>query len=199
MPSSKGKPTDPKLREEVKEEVKNETNKDGGGKGQWSAWKVSCFPRFRCQCHLVFGMSRIPCLLAVQASKLSKEYEKRGGDYENKAGTKNEPKKGAPQLKSGGKKQDEEEEEEEEKEEDKEEEEEDKKPKANTAKKAKLAKKTAGQLNREDAKEKEKTRSNTQVEKNLVKGTRKSERNAGKRKDYGEEGGVKEKKKEAKK
>ncbi|KAF9737986.1 hypothetical protein PMIN06_010460 [Paraphaeosphaeria minitans] len=172
MPSSKGKPTDPKLREEVKEEVKNETNKDGGGKGQWSAWK---------------------------ASKLSKEYEKRGGDYENKAGTKNEPKKGAPQLKSGGKKQDEEEEEEEEKEEDKEEEEEDKKPKANTAKKAKLAKKTAGQLNREDAKEKEKTRSNTQVEKNLVKGTRKSERNAGKRKDYGEEGGVKEKKKEAKK
>jgi hypothetical protein len=41
MPSSKGKPTDPKLREKVKEEVKNETNKDGGGKGQWSAWKVS--------------------------------------------------------------------------------------------------------------------------------------------------------------
>lgn len=60
MPSSKGKPTDPKLREEVKEsesnlipprsglgeadvllEVKNETNKDGSGKGQWSAWKVS--------------------------------------------------------------------------------------------------------------------------------------------------------------
>jgi hypothetical protein len=57
MPSSKGKPTDPKLREEVKEskssipvrierhsadnaEVKNETNKDGSGKGQWSAWKV---------------------------------------------------------------------------------------------------------------------------------------------------------------
>jgi hypothetical protein len=40
MVSSKGKPTDPKLREKVKEEVKNETNKDGGGKGQWSAWKV---------------------------------------------------------------------------------------------------------------------------------------------------------------
>ena len=40
-PSSKGKPTDPKLREKVKEDVKNETNKDGGGKGQWSAWKVS--------------------------------------------------------------------------------------------------------------------------------------------------------------
>lgn len=61
MPSSKGKPTDPKLREEVKEsewirtgllhtkdlaadafalEVQNETNKDGSGKGEWSAWKV---------------------------------------------------------------------------------------------------------------------------------------------------------------
>jgi hypothetical protein len=40
MPSSKGKPTDPKLREKVKEEVKKETNKDGSGKGQWSAWKV---------------------------------------------------------------------------------------------------------------------------------------------------------------
>lgn len=41
MPSSKGKPTDPKLRENMKEEIKNETNKDGGGKGQWSAWKAS--------------------------------------------------------------------------------------------------------------------------------------------------------------
>jgi hypothetical protein len=41
MVSSKGKPTDPKLREEVKEKVKNETNKDGSGKGQMSAWKVS--------------------------------------------------------------------------------------------------------------------------------------------------------------
>jgi hypothetical protein len=40
MPSSKGKPTDPKLREKVKEEVKNKPNSDGGGKGQWSAWKV---------------------------------------------------------------------------------------------------------------------------------------------------------------
>jgi hypothetical protein len=44
MPSSKGKPTDPKLREKVKEDVKNETNKDGSGKGQWSAWKVIQYP-----------------------------------------------------------------------------------------------------------------------------------------------------------
>jgi hypothetical protein len=62
MPSSKGTPTDPELREEIKEgsshqrptidplrqivlnflatEVKQETNKDGSGKGQWAAWKV---------------------------------------------------------------------------------------------------------------------------------------------------------------
>ena len=40
MPSSKGKPTDPKLREKVKEEVKQKPNKDGGGKGQMGAWKV---------------------------------------------------------------------------------------------------------------------------------------------------------------
>lgn len=35
MPSSKGKPTDPKLREQVKEEVKNKG--EGGAPGQWSA------------------------------------------------------------------------------------------------------------------------------------------------------------------
>ncbi|KAI1076857.1 hypothetical protein F5B20DRAFT_554044, partial [Whalleya microplaca] len=34
-----------------------------------------------------------------QASKLAKEYEKQGGDYENEAGSKNEPKKGAPESK----------------------------------------------------------------------------------------------------
>ncbi|KAF2131005.1 hypothetical protein P153DRAFT_257341, partial [Dothidotthia symphoricarpi CBS 119687] len=73
MPSSKGKPTDPKLREEVKEKVKGETNKDGGGKGQWSAWK---------------------------ATKLAKEYEKKGGSYENEEGSKNEPKKGTPKAKA---------------------------------------------------------------------------------------------------
>lgn len=69
MPSSKGKPTDPELREQLKEgesplrgerilettvnlsllsfchllEIKQEPNKSGGGEGQWSAWKV----RFR--------------------------------------------------------------------------------------------------------------------------------------------------------
>lgn len=58
-------------------DVKAETNKDGSGKGQWSAWK---------------------------ATKLSKEYEAKGGDYENEAGSKNEPVKGAPHAKSNEKK-----------------------------------------------------------------------------------------------
>ena len=60
MPSSKGKPTDPELREQLKEgsyahevqvthvhnltsyfkDIKQQPNKSGGGEGQWSAWKV---------------------------------------------------------------------------------------------------------------------------------------------------------------
>ncbi|KAK0709951.1 hypothetical protein B0T26DRAFT_652297 [Lasiosphaeria miniovina] len=72
MPSSKGTPTDPDLREQLKEEIKQEPNKSGDGKGQWSAWK---------------GM------------KLAKEYEKQGGDYEDQPGSKNKAKKGAPEAK----------------------------------------------------------------------------------------------------
>lgn len=41
---------------------------------------------------------------SLKASKLAKEYEKQGGEYENEAGSKNEPKKGAPQHKSESKK-----------------------------------------------------------------------------------------------
>ncbi|KAF2268142.1 hypothetical protein CC78DRAFT_613355 [Lojkania enalia] len=44
-----------------------------------------------------------------QASKLSKEYEKRGGGCENEPGSKNEPKKGTPKHKFTSKKQEEEE------------------------------------------------------------------------------------------
>ncbi|KAL9635854.1 MAG: hypothetical protein Q9164_003204 [Protoblastenia rupestris] len=126
MVSSKGKPTDPKLREEAKEglftivshcdlacklrfnansrdaDVKQMPNKDGGGKGQMAAWK---------------------------AGKISEEYEKRGGGYENEPGSKNEPSKGAPKAKSDDKK------EKEVKEQGGEEEKEDK-PKANSGKKA---------------------------------------------------------------
>ncbi|KAI4240326.1 MAG: hypothetical protein L6R42_011539, partial [Xanthoria sp. 1 TBL-2021] len=83
--------------------VKNETNKDGSGKGQMTAWK---------------GM------------KISKEYEKKGGDYENEAGSKNEPAKGAPESKS------EEEKKEETKGSDEKKEEKAEKPKANSGKKA---------------------------------------------------------------
>lgn len=93
MPSSKGKPTDPKLREKVKEDIKQKPNSDGGGKGQWSAWKVS--------------RARKPIRVATdkqQAAQLSKEYEAKGGGYENESGSKNEPKKGTPEPKSDSKK-----------------------------------------------------------------------------------------------
>ncbi|KAI4178827.1 MAG: hypothetical protein L6R41_008186, partial [Letrouitia leprolyta] len=93
----------PKLREEVKEDVKNETNKDGSGKGQMTAWK---------------GM------------KISKEYEKKGGDYENEAGSENKPAKGAPEPKSDEQKKDETKDGSDDKQEGKE------KPKANSGKKA---------------------------------------------------------------
>ena len=36
----------------------------------------------------------------TQAAKIGKEYEARGGDYENEAGSKNKPEKGPPQKKS---------------------------------------------------------------------------------------------------
>ncbi|RYP54454.1 hypothetical protein DL768_000760 [Monosporascus sp. mg162] len=77
MTSSKGKPTEPELREQLKEEIKQEPSKSGGGEGQWSAWK---------------------------ASKLAKEYEKRGGAYENEPGSKNEARRGAARPKSEAKK-----------------------------------------------------------------------------------------------
>lgn len=94
MPSSKGKPTDPKLREKVKEEIKNKPNSDGGGKGQWSAWKVG-------------SANDAQDMIAdtLKAAQLSKEYEARGGGYENEGGSKNEPKKGTPEPKSDQKKE----------------------------------------------------------------------------------------------
>ena len=62
-------------------EIKQEPNKSGDGVGQWSAWK---------------GM------------KLAKEYEAQGGNYENEAGSKNEPKKGKPKAKTAETKREEE-------------------------------------------------------------------------------------------
>lgn len=48
MPSSKGNPTDPELREKLKEEIKQQPNKSGGGEGQWAAWKVCLLTRSIC-------------------------------------------------------------------------------------------------------------------------------------------------------
>ncbi|OAL51139.1 hypothetical protein IQ07DRAFT_413446 [Pyrenochaeta sp. DS3sAY3a] len=177
MPSSKGKPTDPKLREKVKEDVKNETNKDGGGKGQWSAWK---------------------------AAKLSKEYEKKGGGYENEAGSKNEPKKGTPEKKPAAKKKAEEKAEEksdsssqhdEERDEEKKEDDAPKteqKPKANTG-----AKKSSAKNGTKT--EQTKKQSTTKVKgKEQVEATRKSSRIADNKKrttgDSDEEGSARAKK-----
>jgi len=70
MPSSKGEPTDPELREKIKEEVKNEEK--GGGKGSWSAWK---------------------------AGELARRYEAQGGDYKDTGDNKNKAQKGAPEKK----------------------------------------------------------------------------------------------------
>ncbi|EMD00707.1 hypothetical protein BAUCODRAFT_118453 [Baudoinia panamericana UAMH 10762] len=71
MPSSKGEPTDPQLREKVKEEVKSEEK--GGGPGKWSAWK---------------------------AGEMSKRYEAEGGDYKDTGDNKNKAKKGEPERKA---------------------------------------------------------------------------------------------------
>ena len=70
MPSSKGNPTDPELREKIKEEVKN--MEKGGGKGSWSAWK---------------------------AGEMAKRYEAQGGGYEDTGDHKNKSKKGPPEKK----------------------------------------------------------------------------------------------------
>ncbi|KAF1929360.1 uncharacterized protein M421DRAFT_30464, partial [Didymella exigua CBS 183.55] len=164
MPSSKGKPTDPKLREKVKEEVKQKPNKDGSGKGQMAAWK---------------------------AAEISKEYEKQGGGYENEAGSKNEPKKGAPEAKSDSKKKTEEKkadksESKDEEEEDDVEEEQDapasaQKPKANQGKKA--DKKDDGE-EKADSKKKaapKKAAAPKKEKKEPQEGTRRSSRTAAKR------------------
>lgn len=97
MPSSKGEPTDPELREKIKEEVKNEEKgkfvpislihsflfvlfgrsltrlySSGGGKGSWSAWK---------------------------AGELARRYEAQGGDYNDTGENKNKAQKGVPEKK----------------------------------------------------------------------------------------------------
>lgn len=70
MPSSKGEPDNPKLREQVKEEVKAMSK--GGGPGSWSAWK---------------------------AGELARRYEAKGGGYKDTGANKNKAQKGAPEPK----------------------------------------------------------------------------------------------------
>jgi len=70
MPSSKGEPDNPDLREKVKEEVKQMSK--GGGPGSWSAWK---------------------------AGELARRYEAQGGGYIDKGDHKNKSQKGAPEPK----------------------------------------------------------------------------------------------------
>ncbi|KIW96712.1 uncharacterized protein Z519_02103 [Cladophialophora bantiana CBS 173.52] len=70
MPSSKGNPTNPELREKIKEEVMN--MEKGGGKGSWFAWK---------------------------ASELARRYEAAGGDYEGTGDNNNKAQKGKPEKK----------------------------------------------------------------------------------------------------
>ncbi|KAI4137863.1 MAG: hypothetical protein L6R39_007065, partial [Caloplaca ligustica] len=120
-------------------DVKNETNKDGSGKGQMAAWK---------------GM------------KIAKEYEKKGGGYENEPGTENKPNKGPPESKSDEQKK-EEKGETKEGSDDKQDEKE--KPKANSGKKA------TGKKGESKAKAPKKAK------KTPTEGTRKSSRVAGKR------------------
>ncbi|KAL8920549.1 MAG: hypothetical protein Q9208_006171 [Pyrenodesmia sp. 3 TL-2023] len=152
----------PKLREEVKEDVKNETNKDGSGKGQMAAWK---------------GM------------KIAKEYEKKGGSYENEAGSENKPNKGAPEPKSDEQKDEETKDASDDKQEEEKKDEKKEKPKANSGKKA-TGKKEKGESKAKAPKKEKKT---------PTEGTRKSSRIGGKRSAPEEEEKTEEKKTPAKK
>jgi hypothetical protein len=76
-------------------EVKQQPNKDGSGKGQMAAWKVRIFlPQ------PTYNFTGVIANTPPQAAKIGKEYEARGGDYENEPGSKNKPEKGPPQKKS---------------------------------------------------------------------------------------------------
>ncbi|KAL8839393.1 MAG: hypothetical protein Q9170_001787 [Blastenia crenularia] len=112
----------------------------------------------RSECLLIMGF-------ATQGQKIAKEYEKKGGDYENEAGTENKPTKGAPEPKSDEQKKDETKEASDNKPEEKEKE----KPKANSGKKA------TGKKGESKAKAPKKEK------KTPTEGTRKSTRIGGKR------------------
>jgi hypothetical protein len=122
MPSAKGKPTDPKLKDKVTEGMRHllmitpiaiaphkfiRMSIDTIHRGKTTTqqrrqWKrqngsmegtsPSLYPKFQIE---ITELIRKP-----QAAKIGKEYEARGGDYENEPGSKNKPEKGPPQKKS---------------------------------------------------------------------------------------------------
>jgi hypothetical protein len=83
-------------------EVKQQPNKDGSGKGQMAAWKVHHPPSLPSR-HQPLTNSTIK----TQAAKIGKEYETRGGDYENTPGSKDKPKKEPPEKKPGASREEE--------------------------------------------------------------------------------------------
>jgi hypothetical protein len=122
MPSAKGKPTDPKLKEKVTEGMCHlpiippiataphkfirmsidTIHRDKTTTQQRRQWKR--------QNGSMEGTSPTPLpqipieitelIRKPQAAKIGKEYEARGGDYENEPGSKNKPEKGPPKKKS---------------------------------------------------------------------------------------------------
>ena len=82
-------------------DVKQQTNKDGSGKGQMAAWKVFIYPQSSLSVSLFWSSHPLRnSNLTIQAAKIGKEYEAQGGSYTNEAGSKNKPVKGPPQKKS---------------------------------------------------------------------------------------------------
>jgi hypothetical protein len=112
MPSSKGRPTDPELREEVKEEVKK------GSKGMLlEPWTLPVHSSVRPEGPSRAGNKRLSGRLllttvslgggtgswsAWKASEMARRYEARGGDYEDTGENKNKAQKGPPEKKSSG-------------------------------------------------------------------------------------------------
>ncbi|KAJ9095807.1 hypothetical protein QFC19_007421 [Naganishia cerealis] len=104
MGSTKGKPTDPKLHDEITEEIKQQTNKDGSGKGQMAAWKASKIAKeYEAQGGYVSITSTAFTFLQATKAELCLDLLIYSG-YDNESGSKNEPKKGYPAHKSDAKK-----------------------------------------------------------------------------------------------
>ncbi|KAI4179855.1 MAG: hypothetical protein LQ346_007103 [Caloplaca aetnensis] len=141
-------------------DVKNETNKDGSGKGQMAAWKTRAIIE-----------ELLICARKLQGMKIAKEYEKKGGSYENEAGSQNKPAKGAPEPKSDEQKDEETKDDSDDKPQEEKKEEKKEKPKANSGKKA-TGKKEKGESRAKAPKKAKKT---------PTEGTRKSSRIGGKR------------------